>query len=375
MVPVATIDGECAKRWGTLQRWFDRYELDEVTLQAGTTKSSGESGDVVFDRPTGGVRLIATAPDRFAAVRVADAEPAVATLRLHADASVEFHVVDEHGKPVGGIPVAVGWGMDDPIDTAWPAAFDGVVVSRALDGVARFPHAGEWLAAEPKSSELALLAFPVANRIELRFGSAAADARRELVVPPLGRVVLSFPGVARGVAQLRNDAVGEHGMRPSGATSSPARAAIVDGKATFRSSASARNYSSARRGRAFVAAEGLLDGPQHVGDRRVRGARSRDDTVLRGAARRRRRAACQEPRTRVHGAANRDGRQRQRRELRRDGGHGGSRAIHAGRGGARRRPADRPDHGLLERQGLEDRVGGDDRRSHAAIRARSPRPR
>jgi hypothetical protein len=122
--------------------------------------------------------------------------------------------------------------MDDPIDTAWPAAFDGVVVSRALDGVARFPHAGEWLAAEPKSSELALLAFPVANRIELRFGSAAADARRELVVPPLGRVVLSFPGVARASRSSHNDAVGETEMRPF-FWRDRARAAIVDGKATF----------------------------------------------------------------------------------------------------------------------------------------------
>jgi len=267
MVPVAMLDAECARRWGSLQCWFDRYELDEVTLQSGTTKRSGENGEVEFERPTGGVRLIATTPDRFAAIRVADAEPAVATLRMHADVCVDFHVVDEHGEPVGGIPVAIGWGMDEPIDTAWPASFDGAVVSRASDGVAHFPHAGEWLAPEAESSELAVLAFPVANRVEVRFGSAAANVRRELVVPPLGRVVLSFPGVGRGVAQLRNDAVRERGGRPFWRDFEPARAAIVDGKATFPfvGVGTKLQYRATWEGLS-APEEGLFVGPQRAGD-------------------------------------------------------------------------------------------------------------
>lgn len=286
-VAMKAVDAEAARRWCGAERWFDPIEFDEVSRELGTTRRTDEHGDVTFERPDGELRVFAADELRFGVMRVKPADPPAATLELKPEAHDDVYVVDEQGKGVAGVPVAVGWGsgcggkapieLDLPpevaqhsanipfhngrIDDAWPAAFDGVVVSTAPDGRARFLHASSWVDAELESNEVAILAFPVPNREQIPLARKGAGRRHELVLPPTGKVVLTFPGVAHGVAQLRNES------RAFWRYYEPARAAIVDGKATFPFvGVGAKAQFRATWEGLSSPVEGELDGPRHAGD-------------------------------------------------------------------------------------------------------------
>jgi hypothetical protein len=278
-VAMTSVEAEVKRRWCGAQRWFDPIEFDEVTRALGTTKRSDEHGDVTFERLDGELRVIAADELRFGAMRVQPSEPPAATLELKPEAHDDVYVVDENGKSVAGVPVAAGWGFEDAlmretsargndvpktsgwIDDAWPAAFDGVSVTSAPDGRARFPHASKWLGPGDKFSEVAILGFPVPNRVQIALARQETGTRLELVLPLTGRVVLHFPGVARGVCQLRNES------SAFWRDFEPARAAIVDGTATFPwVGVGAKTQFRAHWEGLSSPVEGKLDGPQHKGD-------------------------------------------------------------------------------------------------------------
>lgn len=280
-VATAAIDAENERRWCGLEQWLDANELDEVTRASGTTRKSDEHGIATFERPAGELRLMAEDEERFGVCRLATGSAGDVTLPIHVEPSDEVFVVDAAGKPVGGVPVAIGWGSGipegmpaemaesmkkdhffaDTIDDAWPAAFEGVATSRASDGRVRLPHAGKWLTSAGASSEVAVLAFPATPRVEIRLAAKPDREHRVLVLPPTGSVVLRFPGVAHGVAQLRNAT--EKFWRDF----EPARAAIVDGVATFPlvGVGTKLQFRATWEGLSSPL-EGVLDGPERAGD-------------------------------------------------------------------------------------------------------------
>jgi len=279
---------ELERRWGTLAQGFDPVEYDDVIRGVGIRVTSGSDGVAELPRMAGTLRLVASDATRWAALEVAAAERGPVTLELAAQETLDVFVVDAKGKGVAGIPVAAGWRpappaelatkllaeagkvaglLPDSIDDAWPAGFDGVVTTRGTDGRARFPHASDWFTAENGTTRVVVLAFPVAERVELRFGADAKTKRHELVLPPLGRVVLKFPGVERGVAQLRRRTAGRFGSEPFWRDYEPARAAIVDGEADFRfvGVGVPLQYRATWPGLA-VPIEGTLEGPRREED-------------------------------------------------------------------------------------------------------------
>ncbi|HET6165138.1 MAG TPA: hypothetical protein VFG37_15820 [Planctomycetota bacterium] len=269
-VAIEAVREEAARRWGDFEEWFDPVELEEVSQRLGTTRTTDADGNASLERPEGELRVTARVADRVGKLDVAAADGA-ATLRLARERTfdVAVDVVDSHGKPVEGVPVVLAGRCElgRTMDDAWPAGFEGVATSRAGDGRVLFRGDDAWF--EPGRSGIRVLtfAFPVTPRVELPLDRASIGSRRELVLPPIGRVVLSFPGVERGVAQLRNDAKDEHDSRPFWRDYEPARAAIVDGKATFPIVGVGTKLQFRATWKGLSAPEeGLLVGPRHDGD-------------------------------------------------------------------------------------------------------------
>ncbi len=198
---VAALEAEIQRRGCGLERGFDPCERDTMRREFGTTLTADGDGAAEFARPAGDVRLMAVTDDHFGELRIAAGDDVPPLIRLAPEESLDVFVVDDHGKPVGGIPVTSAWTMEEPVDEGWPAGFDGVVISRESDGRARFPHAKGWRTQEWR---METLAFPVRPRAEIRLWLDPTGKPPELVVPPTGRVVLRFPGVEHGVAQIRN---------------------------------------------------------------------------------------------------------------------------------------------------------------------------
>ena len=232
-------DQELQRRWGSLQDGFDPVEYDQMVRSLGLHATSGADGSVELLRPKGVLRLVASDATRWGALEVAEGELGPLTFELAPQTCIDVHVVDGAGKSVAGVPVAIGWRHGDepatndgvvPTDIAWPAGFEGVVTTNT-EGVARFRRTNQWSEHGEPNGYVALLGFPIAARKELAIEPASANAKYELVLPPIGRVVLKFPGVACGVAQLRRRAWDD--TYRIWRDHEPARAAIIDGRAEF----------------------------------------------------------------------------------------------------------------------------------------------
>jgi hypothetical protein len=233
-ISVAAIEKEMERRWRGLETSYEQTELDEVALQFGTTKSSDAHGDCEFESSDGKVRLMATTSERFGVARVDVKAGDEFTLRVKPDESFDVYVVDSHGKGVGGIPVASGRRCHDPNATPSDGgADDAMTVSRNGDGRARFTHAKGWSDPSDESLRVFVLALAVVEHATIRKSSDADATRRELLAPPTARVVLRFPGVDGGVAQIRRDRPGQFGNDGAWRDDESIRAEIAGGAATF----------------------------------------------------------------------------------------------------------------------------------------------
>lgn len=225
---------ELERRWGGLEHGFDRIEYEDVIRSVGLHAASGDDGIARLPRPAGVLRFVASDATRFGTGETDESASGPVVIEVAVQEVLDVRVVDRSGHGIAGVPVTAAWLFpDESFDDTWHGHFEGVVHSTEPTGFARFPHANGWLEPEGQTIVFIALAFPVAEREVLRLDPAALPERRELSMPPVGSVVLKFPGVTRGVARLRlcpNDP-DRHSIRVR--NFEPARAAIVDGEARF----------------------------------------------------------------------------------------------------------------------------------------------
>ena len=218
----------------------------EVLRTVGNRVTCDEAGVATFPRVEGVLRWMASDGTRWGARELPSDAADRVPIAIWAQQTVDVNVVDRDGKGIAGVPVAVGsrpWlehrlvrsrSPDEgsapraaSIDTAWPAGFAGVVATVAPEGLARFPHAEGWREPNESIAVVATLGFPVFERQDLVLTGTLAGVRRQLQLPPTGRVVLRFEGVELGVVQLRLRVAPLD--RPHWRDFEPARAAPVAG--------------------------------------------------------------------------------------------------------------------------------------------------
>jgi hypothetical protein len=114
--------------------WFRNCELDARVAASGRTYVADERGFARVPKPEHAAIVCATYGDRWGYAQIEESADPPVKVALSRDADIEVRVVDETGRPAGGVTVALRhrWGGDgfwDPL-RAVTAASDGRAVLR-----------------------------------------------------------------------------------------------------------------------------------------------------------------------------------------------------------------------------------------------------
>jgi hypothetical protein len=187
---------------------IERGRLDAALERAQAFEVRGGAAMVSVPRPGGAVVVVASAPRLYAERRVTSEEPGPIELTLKDDRSLSVRVVDERGRPIARVPVAIaGFETDGPIPDVLEARatrFRAVVATREADGIAPFDHVQAWMDPDGDEDSIVLLAVPHRDHEQIRITpTLLEEGFVELHAPRFGGVELRFPGVGQATVRLR----------------------------------------------------------------------------------------------------------------------------------------------------------------------------
>ena len=195
---------------------------------------TGPDGTLSLERPSGVFNVCASAANGWAERWVFESATSEVEFELERDRAFSVRVVDESSAPQANIAVALYYrGAGDQERNSGFVAWQALVESDSA-GIARFPHAQRWLAAQEGMETCVALAIPLATPVELVLDTERVvdDESFTLVLPPTG-VVEVVTGVTRGVVRLRSAAPLDSRAARMWSNYAPLRVLLDDHRARF----------------------------------------------------------------------------------------------------------------------------------------------